>query len=131
MGDLLGSPRVASLLFVSLSPLLTRAAASLVLCRPLGEGWGESDVTFSVETRAAASLVLCRPLGEGWGESDVTFSVDVRGYIICLIPSPYEKVTPILRNDTRMTPKHVGCDHTSTKAPDPIRTPKLSVLGRE
>ncbi|CAL9760389.1 unnamed protein product, partial [Musa acuminata subsp. burmannicoides] len=23
------------------------------------------------------------------------------------------------------------CDHTSTKAPDPIRTPKLSVLGRE
>ena len=25
----------------------------------------------------------------------------------------------------------VGCDHTSTKAPDPIRTPKLSVLGRE
>ena len=24
-----------------------------------------------------------------------------------------------------------GCDHTSTKAPDPIRTPKLSVLGRE
>src|SRR6185312_1436717 len=27
--------------------------------------------------------------------------------------------------------KYVGCDHTSTKAPDPIRTPKLSVLGRE
>ena len=26
---------------------------------------------------------------------------------------------------------YVGCDHTSTKAPDPIRTPKLSVLGRE
>src|SRR6266540_190871 len=26
---------------------------------------------------------------------------------------------------------HIGCDHTSTKAPDPIRTPKLSVLGRE
>ena len=24
-----------------------------------------------------------------------------------------------------------GCDHTSTKAPDPIRTPQLSVLGRE
>ncbi|KAH0727812.1 hypothetical protein KY284_003677 [Solanum tuberosum] len=22
-----------------------------------------------------------------------------------------------------------GCDHTSTNAPDPIRTPKLSVLG--
>ena len=26
---------------------------------------------------------------------------------------------------------YIGCDHTSTKAPDPIRTPKLSVLGRE
>ncbi|KAH0729774.1 hypothetical protein KY289_000962 [Solanum tuberosum] len=24
-----------------------------------------------------------------------------------------------------------GCDHTSTNAPDPIRTPKLSVLGQE
>ncbi|KAH0725117.1 hypothetical protein KY284_000982 [Solanum tuberosum] len=24
-----------------------------------------------------------------------------------------------------------GCDHTSTNAPDPIRTPKLSVPGRE
>ncbi|KAF7834415.1 protein NRT1/ PTR FAMILY 6.1 [Senna tora] len=27
--------------------------------------------------------------------------------------------------------RHDGCDHTSTNAPDPIRTPKLSVLGRE
>ena len=27
---------------------------------------------------------------------------------------------------------HFGrCDHTSTNAPDPIRTPQLSVLGRE
>ncbi|KAF7834306.1 26S proteasome non-ATPase regulatory subunit 4-like [Senna tora] len=26
--------------------------------------------------------------------------------------------------------RHDGCDHTSTNAPDPIRTPKLSVLGR-
>ncbi|KAH0729758.1 hypothetical protein KY289_000946 [Solanum tuberosum] len=24
-----------------------------------------------------------------------------------------------------------GCDHTSTNAPDPIRTPKLTVLGRD
>jgi hypothetical protein len=27
--------------------------------------------------------------------------------------------------------RYDGFDHTSTKAPDPIRTPKLSVLGRE
>ena len=24
-----------------------------------------------------------------------------------------------------------GCDYTNTNAPDPIRTPQLSVLGRE
>ena len=29
------------------------------------------------------------------------------------------------------TQQHDGCDHTSTNALDPIRTPKLSVLGRE
>ena len=29
------------------------------------------------------------------------------------------------------THEHDGCDHTSTNAPDPIRTPQLSVLGRE
>ena len=27
--------------------------------------------------------------------------------------------------------EHDGCDHTMTNAPDPIRTPKLSVLGQE
>ena len=40
--------------------------------------------------------VLISPNPAKRGESDVTFSVDVRSYIICLIPSPYEKVTPIL-----------------------------------
>ena len=29
------------------------------------------------------------------------------------------------------TQEHDWCDHTSTNAPDPIRTPQLSVLGRE
>ena len=29
------------------------------------------------------------------------------------------------------TQEHDGCDHTSTKVPDPIRTSQLSVLGRE
>ena len=28
-----------------------------------------------------------------------------------------------------MLARMYGCDHTSTNAPDPIRTPKLSVLG--
>ena len=30
-----------------------------------------------------------------------------------------------------VTQKHDGCDHISTNAPDPIRTPQLRVLGRE
>ena len=29
------------------------------------------------------------------------------------------------------TQEHDRCDHTSTNAPDPIRTPQLSVLRRE
>ena len=29
------------------------------------------------------------------------------------------------------THENDGCDHTSTNAPHPIRTPQLSVLGRE
>ena len=29
------------------------------------------------------------------------------------------------------TQEHDGCDHTSTNAPDPIRTLQLSVLRRE
>ena len=29
------------------------------------------------------------------------------------------------------TQEHDRCDHTSANAPDPIRTPQLSMLGRE
>ena len=39
-----------------------------------------------------------------------------------------------IRNDGfkgTATQEHDGCDHTSTNAPDPIRTPQLSVLWRE
>ena len=42
--------------------------------------------------------------------------------------------TAAIRNDGfkgTATQKHDGCDHTSTNAPYPIRTPPLSVLGRE
>ncbi len=35
------------------------------------------------------------------------------------------------RNKENLAIEMYGCDHTSTKAPDPIRTPQLSVLGRE
>ena len=46
--------------------------------------------------------VLISPNPEKRGEMDVTFSVEVRGYMICLTPSPYEKVMPVLRKDARM-----------------------------
>ena len=45
-----------------------------------------------------------------------------------------DNMTAAIRNDGSKgtaTQEHDGCDHTSTNAPDPIRTPQLSVLGRE
>ena len=45
-----------------------------------------------------------------------------------------DSLTAAIRNDGckgTATQEHDGCDHTSTIAPDPIRTPQLSVLGRE
>ena len=45
-----------------------------------------------------------------------------------------DNMTAVIRMDGfkgTATQKHDGCDHTSTNAPDPIRTPQLSVLGRE
>ena len=45
-----------------------------------------------------------------------------------------DNMTAAIRNDGfkgTATREHDGCDHTSTTAPYPIRTPQLSVLGRE
>ena len=45
-----------------------------------------------------------------------------------------DNMTAAIRNDGFKgiaTQVHDGCDHTSTNAPDNIRTPQLSVLGRE
>ena len=45
-----------------------------------------------------------------------------------------DNMTAAIRNDGfkgTTTQKQDGCDHTSTNAPDPIRTPQLSVLERE
>ena len=45
-----------------------------------------------------------------------------------------DNMTAAIRNDGfkgTATQKHDGYDHTSTNAPDPIRIPKVSVLGRE
>ena len=45
-----------------------------------------------------------------------------------------DNMTAAMRNDGfkgTATQEHDGCDHTSTNAPDPIRTPQLSALGLE
>ena len=45
-----------------------------------------------------------------------------------------DNITAAIRNDGfkgTATQELDGCDQTSTNAPDPIRTPQLSVLGRE
>ena len=45
-----------------------------------------------------------------------------------------DNMTAAIRNDAfkgTATQEHDACDHTSTNAPDPIRTPQISVLGRE
>ena len=45
-----------------------------------------------------------------------------------------DNMTAAIRNDVfkgTATQEHDGCDHTSTNAPDRIRTLQLSVLGRE
>ena len=45
-----------------------------------------------------------------------------------------DNMTAVIINDGfkgTATQEHDGCDHIFTNAPDPIRTPQLSVLGRE
>ena len=51
-----------------------------------------------------------------------------------MVPGAGDKMTAAIRNDgfkRTAIEEHDGCDHTSTNAPDPIRTPQVSVLWRE
>ena len=51
-----------------------------------------------------------------------------------MVHGAVDNMTVAIRNDGfkgTATQEHDGCDHTSTNAPDPIRTPQLSVLRRE
>ena len=57
----------------------------------------------------------------------------MRGQVAMGHGKRYNRIVAI-RNDglkRNVTQENNGCDHTSTNAPDPIRTPQLSVLGRE
>ena len=45
-----------------------------------------------------------------------------------------DNMTAAIKNDGfkgKLTQEHDGCDYTRTNAPDPIRTPQVSVPGRE
>ena len=101
MGDLLGSPRVASLFF-------------FIASRDDGV-WAKAYFIFIVfdgrwSFYAVVTVVSRWVNSEGLNHREWSW----RG-----------------RHKEKRGTEHVGCDHTSTKAPDPIRTPKLSVLGRE
>ena len=51
-----------------------------------------------------------------------------------MVHGAVDNMTVAIRNDWfkgTATQEQDGCDHTSTNAPDPSRTPQLSVLGRE
>ncbi|GAB4846133.1 hypothetical protein Ancab_025131 [Ancistrocladus abbreviatus] len=55
---------------------------------------------------------------------------------LVIIPRPPQRLFARAAEGARRVKNDVkgrrsGCDHTSTNAPDPIRTPQLSVLGRE
>src|SRR4051812_48175202 len=100
MGDLLGSPRVASLSF-----LLRHATTGYV--------------------RRNILIILFWTVGGLYAVVNRGFASGELGGVQSL------KIYPARHSSDLGSAEHVGCDHTSTKAPDPIRTPKLSVLGRE
>ena len=110
MGDLLGSPRVAPLpfsLFLLFLFFPTRRFLPLKWLRfhlPLDELSAPLPLPL---TAPPFSLLTC------------AFNRLVLGI----------ELTFTLKSIFRPFP--FGCDHTSTNAPDPIRTPQLSVLGRE
>ena len=57
-----------------------------------------------------------------------------RGGRWAMVHGAGDNMTAAIRNDGfkgTATQEQEGCDHTSTNAPDPIRTPQLSMLGRE
>ncbi|MED6203226.1 hypothetical protein PIB30_113489 [Stylosanthes scabra] len=104
MGDLLGSPRVAPLFrYLFFCPFF-RPPSGARHPRP-----GSSSPAGRASGRRGSNTRRCAPQGRSGG------GPSVRGRVLMLIACAYNG----------------RCDHTSTNAPDPIRTPQLSVLGRE
>src|SRR3954466_7086286 len=101
MGALRGSPRVASLFF---------------LLRHATTGYGGRNILILLFWTVGGGFMACKGGVSRWVSSEGLNRGEWswRG-----------------RHKEKRSAEHVGCDHTSTKAPDPIRAPKLSVLGRE
>ena len=110
MGDPLGSPRVAPHFLPADGVIFARVVEAygffsiLSVHRGMCEGFGVFGVGFG---RSGGAQGVANGTEGGWGDPR------------------------LVRHKGNKHGKYFGCDHTSTNAPDPIRTPQLSVLGRE
>src|SRR6185312_250821 len=114
MGDLLGSPRVA-FLFFDFGRFDSQTVVDILRASShssFRNKWGRAARGGALKHLRGAGARGTFPRGRGAGP---TCGFGTSRY----------------RDKRKDGRKYVGCDHTSTKAPDPIRTPKLSVLGRE
>ncbi|GAB4846142.1 hypothetical protein Ancab_025140 [Ancistrocladus abbreviatus] len=176
MGDLLGSPRVAPVIFVSrphgaasravppairrFEPLFRCEMPSLApnftcMC-PLGwiqaenvhlhlnAGGGSGTKPEGGEmgpiTPALTARIPLDPRSKGCLVESGTGVGDPEGSALVgplmIFPRPPQRLFARAAEGERRVKNDVkgrrsGCDHTSTNAPDPIRTPQSSVLGRE
>ena len=106
MGDLLGSPRVAP-------PFLFRFQST----NRLPVSFVFFVFGYFIQPRALRDKGWRMRTNGGFGWAPRNQGVDFGG-----------RRMHVKTNERRYA---FGCDHTSTNAPDPIRTPQLSVLGRE
>ena len=107
MGDLLGSPRVAFLFVI----FLPRCTESIIMGHPNGGKFKKGE---NKKKGVLSSFVYPREPWRRTSDAGLRGSGGASRYV----------------NKSMESARFVGCDHTSTKAPDPIRTTKLSLLRR-
>ncbi|GAB4846118.1 hypothetical protein Ancab_025116 [Ancistrocladus abbreviatus] len=147
VGDPEGSALVGPLMIIPRPPqrLFARAAEEAENVRlHLNAGGGSGTKREGGEMGPIAPALTARippdPRGQrclvesGTGVGDPEGSALVGPLMI--IPRPPQRLFARAAEGERRVKNDVkgrrsGCDHTSTNAPDPIRTPQLSVLGRE
>ena len=119
MGDLLGSPRVAPLSFSShfFSFYFLRRAYRSRRPRTLASG-----------AQSAPDEKYGAPKRRG----DVDLEKSAEAPRVAPVYAAVSKCVAASGSFIRIGRAYAdGCDHTNTNAPDPIRTPQLSVFGRE